>query len=307
MSKKCMGCGIIMQDKDLNAPGYTPNITHDYCKRCFQLKHYGIKKENESISEEEILNKVNKAKGLAFFFVDFYHINKKSMNIFKRIDLSKVLVISKCDTLRKEMKPEKIITWLKKVYKIDEQVIFVSNKDYVKSLNILKVMESKNIHKAYLLGLTNAGKSTTINKLLKANNIKKEILVNKKPNTTLDFIKIKIKENILFDTPGFNLEDNTLINEEIKPLSYQINKNTTLIIDKNMFTFLNENKVVYYGKNKIERKYDINIDGQKIKVEKNSDIVLFDSSFLNIKEECELITNSNILEIRPNFSGDNNE
>ena len=102
-------------------------------------------------------------------------------------------------------------------------------------------------------------------------------------------------------------ESYRLINEEIKPLSYQINKNTTLIIDKNMFTFLNENKVVYYGKNKIERKYDINIDGQKIKVEKNSDIVLFDSSFLNVKEECELITNSNILEIRPNFSGDNNE
>ena len=44
------------------------------------------------------------------------------------------------------------------------------------------------------MGITNSGKSTFINSILKKNNINKEIVTSNKPNTTLDFIKIRIDD-----------------------------------------------------------------------------------------------------------------
>ena len=44
MTKKCVGCGVELQNTDKNLQGYTPkpiNTKEDmYCQRCFQLKHY---------------------------------------------------------------------------------------------------------------------------------------------------------------------------------------------------------------------------------------------------------------------------
>jgi len=41
MTKKCLGCGSTLQDKDMEKEGYTINIEKDYCRRCFKLKNYG--------------------------------------------------------------------------------------------------------------------------------------------------------------------------------------------------------------------------------------------------------------------------
>ena len=39
--KKCLGCGVILQDQDSKAKGYVNSLSQDYCKRCFRLMHYG--------------------------------------------------------------------------------------------------------------------------------------------------------------------------------------------------------------------------------------------------------------------------
>ena len=67
MIKKCMGCGVIMQDQDKEGLGYTPNLKNEYCMRCFRLKNYGEIKLNEEVIESKIINKVNKSKGLVKF------------------------------------------------------------------------------------------------------------------------------------------------------------------------------------------------------------------------------------------------
>ena len=41
MSKICMGCGVILQDSDNQALGYTPNLDNDYCKKCFRRQGSG--------------------------------------------------------------------------------------------------------------------------------------------------------------------------------------------------------------------------------------------------------------------------
>ena len=308
MNKRCIGCGLLLQDQDELEPGYTPNLKNDYCKRCFRLKNYGEKNE-ETVNEENILKKVNKGECLAFFLVDFLNLNQESISIFNKIKLKKFLVISKSDTLRKEMKKEKIKKWIKNGYKIEEDILFISNKSYYESSNIWKVMDKYNTKKAYIMGITNAGKSTFLNELLKENHIKKEILMSNKPNTTLDFIKIKIGEYTLFDTPGFSYENDKLpiITKEIKPITYQIKENTTVIIDQVRFYFDKKNKITFYGTTNITRKYKKEEGKYNRKVPANSDIVLPGIGFLNIKEECLILTNKNKLEVRLDLSGEEDE
>ena len=155
------------------------------------------------------------------------------------------------------------------------------------------------------MGITNAGKSTLINKLLKEQGIKKEILATNKPNTTLDFIKLRIGEYTLYDTPGFSYEnsDSALITKEIKPITYQIKPHTTLVInDRYRIHFKEQNKVTFYGTTKINREYKVVEEKYPLKVEKNYDLVFPGIGFLNIKETAQILSNKENLEIRLDIS-----
>lgn len=311
MIKKCTGCGIALQTTDKEGQGYTPNIKNEYCMRCFRLKNYGEKKE-ETVDEKKILSKVNKSMGIAFFLIDFFNINIETIEIFKKIAIPKVLVISKCDTLRKEMKFTKIKNWLKNVYDIDTDIYFISNKNNFKNINIFKIMELKHFKTAYIMGITNAGKSTFLNSLLKKINSNKEIVVSNKPNTTLDFIKFRFDEFIIFDTPGFSYKNlgDSLINSEVKPITYQIKGETNIIInDKISINFSEDNSVTFYIINKnIKKNYKIDENNKfEILLPKNSDFIIPGIGFMNVKKSTKIKTNIKCFEIRPNISGEDYE
>jgi len=245
MIKKCIGCGLELQTEDKTKLGYTPDIKNVYCMRCFRLKNYGEKKESEFVNEEEIILKVNRSKGVIFFLIDYLNLNKYTLNIFKSLNLPKVLVISKADTLRRDMKFNKIKRWLSSVYNIGEDIIFMSNKNDFKNFNIFKYMDKLNIRNCYIMGITNAGKSTYINSLLKNNHIKKEIITSNKPNTTLDFIKIRINDYVIYDTPGFDYLNlnSKIIEKEIKPLTYSLKGDTTIVINNIYELYFKEHKI----------------------------------------------------------------
>lgn len=308
MIKKCIGCGVVLQDTDKNILGYTPNIKNDYCMRCFRLKNYGEKDLNEVVNEEKIISKVNRGDGLAFFLIDYLNLNKYTLDIFNKIKIPKVLVISKVDVLRKEMKFQKIKIWLKKVYKIDDDIIFISNKNNFKNVNIFKYMDKFNIKTSYIMGITNAGKSTFINSILKAKGIKKEIVTSNKPNTTLDFIKLRIEDYTLFDTPGFlylNLNKN-IVKNEIKPITFNITKETTIIINEEIkLYFLAPNSVtIYTTDNNIKRVFRNDIKkGEDIQVFDNCDLVLPGIGFVNVKKAGTIKSSIPILEVRESISG----
>ena len=57
MSKKCLGCGAIMQYENKNEIGYINEkkyIDAKYCERCFKLINYGEYKEVVTNGEEYI-------------------------------------------------------------------------------------------------------------------------------------------------------------------------------------------------------------------------------------------------------------
>ena len=162
------------------------------------------------------------------------------------------------------------------------------------------------------MGITNAGKSTLINSILKKNNINKEIVTSNKPNTTLDFIKFKIDDYIIYDTPGFDyLSLNyKIINSEIKPITINITKEVTISINGCIdFYFDKPNKIVIYTThNSVKRKFKDTIKkGKDINTFDNSDIIIPGVGFINVKNACIVKSIIEILEVRPNISGEEYE
>jgi ribosome biogenesis GTPase A len=323
MSKKCIGCGSIIQHEDKNKIGYAPipkSGEAKYCERCFKITHYNEKLilPLENINEY-IIDEVNKNSKYVFFMIDLLNINEETINTFKNINVPKTLIISKLDIIPKSIKETLIEEWIKDTYKINNDIKFLSTKKNINTRLIVKTLEELNINSAHILGFTNAGKSTLINKICEQNNIEgKTITTSILPNTTVDFINIPITENItIIDSPGFTskytLYDNTeydlmkniLPKNIINPITEQTKENTSLIIEnkirinansKNSFTFYMSNAI------KIDKVFEKNTDLTneellKYNIKDNTDIVIKGLGFINIKKACNLTINTKYKEL----------
>lgn len=323
MSKKCIGCGSIIQHEDKNKIGYAPipkSGEAKYCERCFKITHYNEKLilPLENINEY-IIDEVNKNSKYVFFMIDLLNINEETINTFKNINVPKTLIISKLDIIPKSIKETLIEEWLKDTYNINNDIKFLSTKKNINTRLIVKTLEELNINSAHILGFTNAGKSTLINKICEQNNIEgKTITTSILPNTTVDFINIPITENItIIDSPGFTskytLYDNTeydlmkniLPKNIINPITEQTKENTSLIIEnkirinansKNSFTFYMSNAI------KIDKVFEKNTDLTneeliKYNIKDNTDIVIKGLGFINIKKACNLTINTKYKEL----------
>ena len=323
MSKKCIGCGSIIQHEDKNKIGYAPipkSGEAKYCERCFKITHYNEKLilPLENINEY-IIDEVNKNSKYVFFMIDLLNINEETINTFKNINVPKTLIISKLDIIPKSIKKTLIEEWIKDTYKINNDIKFLSTKKNINTRLIVKTLEELNINSAHILGFTNAGKSTLINKICEQNNIEgKTITTSILPNTTVDFINIPITENItIIDSPGFTskytLYDNTeydlmkniLPKNIINPITEQTKENTSLIIEnkirinansKNSFTFYMSNAI------KIDKVFEKNTDLTneellKYNIKDNTDIVIKGLGFINIKKACNLTINTKYKEL----------
>lgn len=325
-NKKCIGCGSTLQNENKDKLGYTPlkiNSKTNYCERCFKITHYNEKLiVNLNNINEYIIREVNKKAKYVFFMIDLLNINEETLNTFKKINCEKTLIISKLDIIPKSIKDNIIIEWLKEEYNIEENIIFLSTKKNINTRQLNKILETNKISEAYILGYTNAGKSTLINKICEQNDIKnREITTSILPNTTIDFITIQINENIkLIDSPGFvqeqsiysedefELMKNILPKNTIKPMTEQTKENTILkIADKIIIKPKSKNSFTFYLSNtlKIEKTFKKeeyhNIEAKEYNIKPNSDIVIKGIGFVNIKKECKieiLCKDHNLIEIR---------
>ena len=86
MTKKCVGCGITLQDKDELKPGYTKEIGMDFCMRCFKLRNY-----NELITPQKLyinllvttyyLNTLIFFHNHIIFILNFFLIKRNSQSV----------------------------------------------------------------------------------------------------------------------------------------------------------------------------------------------------------------------------------
>jgi len=283
---KCKGCGITTE--------------LDLCERCFRIKHYNeyqvINKNNKEFVE--ILNQINETNDLVVFVVDVWNIPD-----LKEIKLNNpiLLVLTKRDLLPYKMNNEKILNYDYKINCVDK-IIISSENNYQFDLLLEKVKQYKTSDNIYVVGYTNAGKSTMINKLLyNYSQIINEITTSPLPSTTLDKIEIKFKNMTIIDTPGL-LNDGDIANyvtgeqlkkilpkKEINPITYQIKSKQYIKIDEFAIIEASDINLTFYMSNQlnIKRYYkEINNNFKKniIAVNKN-DLVIRGLGFIKTNKK----------------------
>ena len=320
MTKRCIGCGAVLQNTDKKKNGYTPKLENKYCMRCFRLTNYNDL--TETITEKDndkIITVINSSSTFSFFLIDATNITKEAISIYQNIKTRKCLLLTKIDLLPANITVNNYINKFKNIYNIKEEVYPLSSIKKVNVSKILKMMDNLNIKKAYILGCTNAGKSTLINTML--NN--KTITTSRIPNTTLDFINLYIEDKILTDTPGFVTTTTPFITdkkyykkidykERIKPITYQTKETTSLVLEENYrFSNFGFNSVTTYFNNNIlvKRDFKSNEDYFETKIMANTDIIIKDLGFINVKRPCTLKISKNLenlVEFRPSLIGGDN-
>ena len=123
MSKKCIGCGAVLQNTDKNKNGYTPKLENKYCMRCFRITNYGdFTATNPEKNNEKIISTVNKANEYCFFLVDATNVNREVITIYNSIKTRKCLLLTKIDLLPLNIKVINYLKNFKEVYQIKEEV-----------------------------------------------------------------------------------------------------------------------------------------------------------------------------------------
>lgn len=302
---KCVGCGIKLQNKNVNEVGYTPDLKNELCERCFKLKNYNVlTNKGINIDNDKLINKINELNSCVLFLVDFINLDSEVIETYKKIKTKKVFIITKADIIPKNIKYQKLIQNIKNIYDIKEDIILTSSKTKLNINTITKLcLEEKNV---CLAGFTNAGKSSLINTLVGS-----DITVSKKSNTTQDFIKLNVNGITIYDAPGFmsNINRENIPRSIIRPITYQFpSRHYLLIKDIKLNILENSNFTIYVGNeaNIIRRKENENVECNII-VPKNSDVIIKGLGFINFKNTCMISLNTIDYEIRPSIVGDYND
>ena len=272
MIKYCKGCGVRLQDNNILLEGYTTDLSKNLCRRCFRLKNYGVYEVVTKSNDEylEIIKNVGKTKSLVLYVVDLLSIPENLSQIKEYLPNNKViLVLNKKDMLPLSVTDEKILNYIDNEYDnvFVDKIVISANKNYNLD-GLMKMIKKHRVYKdVYVIGNTNAGKSTLMNKIIDNYSIDtSSITISSMPSTTLDEIRIPLKDFFLIDTPGL-VDSHNIVNyindnkikklsshKTIKPRTYQIKKGQALIFenflridyiegDRNSFTIFMPNEV----------------------------------------------------------------
>lgn len=249
MSKKCVGCGAVLQCTDENKAGFVPSLTDEMtiCKRCFRMMHYNELPKIVASNEEyqQVIDMVVKKKALMVFLVDLFAFKSTfhPLMVNRLKDKDVILVANKVDLLPKSTNLSKVVEWISKECQRQSfsplAIGIASAKNGYCIDDLVSTIDlARKERDVYFVGCANVGKSSIINALLKRTTSRTEDLIATSlvPGTTLNEIRIPYFEDncALVDTPGLINEKDILNhilpvsykkivpNCELKPVTYQL-------------------------------------------------------------------------------------
>lgn len=307
MIKKCLGCGVILQTVDTQKEGYVDNNYKDICERCFRLKNYGEYKEVTMDNEvyKQILSEIPND-SLVVYLTSLLNINLEYVKKFKNV----IIVLTKKDLLPKSVKDYKLINYISNMTSnyLDIEIIS-SVKNYNLDNLLSKIKKHSDKKEVYFVGMTNSGKSTLINKLIKNYSDKDiEVTTSMYPSTTLNKIEINIDDLKIIDTPGL-LSSGSILNslsqkeikkitpkKEIKTRSYQLKGKGSLVIENYVrIDYHSDNNLAIYIANNLNIT-KMTHDNTKLKetnkfsfnLQEDKDIVIEDLCFIKFTKKCKI-------------------
>ncbi|WP_220741104.1 ribosome biogenesis GTPase YqeH [Leuconostoc miyukkimchii] len=259
---RCIGCGAIMQVVDSEKAGYLPlsalkkSIESEelLCRRCFRLRHYNEIQPVELTDDDfaNLLHQISDSRALIVYVIDVFDVTGSEISGLPRFvgQNNPILVVAnKVDLLPKLLNKNRLKNWLQSELKsqgIKPIDIFLTSATHPQNLDdLLDVIDaSRQGRDVYVVGVTNVGKSTLINQIIKSGTgVQNLITTSRFPGTTLDRIEIPLADGKqLIDTPGIIKRDQiahvladkdlkyALPKNEIKPRIYQLNPEQTIFI-----------------------------------------------------------------------------
>lgn len=253
----CQGCGVEIQTQSQNEPGFVPASALEkeeiVCKRCFRLKHYN-EVQDVSFTDDDFIKMISEIRdtdALVVKLVDIFDFNGSFIKSLHRLTGRNPILLAgnKVDLLPKSTNKNKLKHWMMQSAKelglpvVDTFLFSAVNGSGMEQLQqaIEKHRDGRDV---YVVGSTNVGKSTFINRLIgEATGVKEAITTSYFPGTTLGFIEIPLdNSSSMYDTPGvinrrqishyLSEKDLKMITpaKEIKPRVYQLNDKQTLFI-----------------------------------------------------------------------------
>ena len=222
----CIGCGAEIQSENPNKQGYLPKSVVEksveennlVCKRCFRLKNYNEVSDVELGAEDfyKLIKTLSKKDGLIVKVVDIFDFSGSWIeDVIDIVGNNKdiVLVANKLDLLPKSVTQNKIKQWLFKMLKakgikVKDILLISAIKNHGIEEAAARIDELRNGKDVYIIGATNVGKSTFINKLIELTTGDKNVITTSHfPGTTLGMIEIPLdRATSIYDTPGIILD-----------------------------------------------------------------------------------------------------
>ncbi|XEC96772.1 ribosome biogenesis GTPase YqeH [Paenibacillus tarimensis] len=253
----CAGCGIALQTESQYKPGYIPEAaksrTPIICQRCFRIKNYN-EAASVAIDHDDflrLLGSIASTDSLVIHIVDLFDFEGSLISGLQRFvgNNPVLLVVNKADLLPKSTNLNRLRNWTQKQAKAaglrTVDVVLCSAKLNLGFERVVQALEQyRNGRDVYVVGATNVGKSTLINRLIRDySDLDNELTTSRYPGTTLDAVRIPLDDGkAIIDTPGIvypsrltelvpkNVLQSLLPEKMIKPLVFQLNEHQTLFM-----------------------------------------------------------------------------
>lgn len=252
---RCEGCGALLQTEDPAKPGYVPEAAlereNPVCRRCFRIRHYNelARVEQDPDAYLRLLRRIGQTDSLVALVCDLFDFAGSWIPGIQRYlaqnDL--LLLANKIDLFPKSVKRNRLREWVRRSaesrgLRPSEVILCSASKGFHVDEVVAAIERHRRGRDVYVVGVTNVGKSTLINRiLLEAGEGGGEITTSPYPGTTLDVIHIPLEDGrALIDTPGIVRRDRLsewvspkdlgviVPRREIHPRVYQLNDSQTL-------------------------------------------------------------------------------